>query len=69
MLEFERVEKQRPDPLTGWAGSRDTRSQVKLRFDSLDAALAYAQREGLDVHVVHAPEARLKIQAYADNFR
>lgn len=68
VLEFEREGAQRPDPLTGWAGSRDTRSQVKLSFATLEAALAYAKREGLDTHVVQGGEARLRIQAYADNF-
>ena len=38
-------------------------------FPSLEAAKAYAAREGIDCHVVPASEATLKIQAYADNFR
>ena len=68
-LEFERQQPQRPDPLTGWSGSGDTNTQVRLTFDSRDAALAYAERKGLTVHVVPAPPVPLKIQAYADNFR
>jgi hypothetical protein len=68
-LEFEAAEAQRPDPLTGWAGSRDTRNQLRLNFPTLDSAKAYAEREGLSYHVVPAPERRLKLQAYADNFR
>ena len=68
-LEFERVEGDRPDPLTGWAGSGDTQTQVRLSFPTLDAAKAYAAREGIDVHVVTPPPNKLKIQAYADNFR
>lgn len=68
-LEFERQEPQRPDPLTGWNGSGDTRTQVRLRFDSKEEALAYAQRKGFTVHLVPAPPVTMKIQAYADNFR
>lgn len=68
-LEFERQEPQRPDPLTGWNGSGDTRTQVRLRFDSKEEALAYATRKGLTVHLVPAPPIGMKIQAYADNFR
>ena len=68
-LEFERQEAQRPDPLTGWNGSGDTKTQVRLRFNSKDEALAYATRKGFEVHVVPAPPVALKIQAYADNFR
>jgi hypothetical protein len=68
-LEFEAPEGQRADPLTGWAGGGDTRSQVKLSFPTCEAAVAYAEREGLAYEVVPAPERKLKLQAYADNFR
>ena len=69
ILEFERQQPQRADPLTGWNGSGDTATQVKLRFNSREEALAYATRKGFDVHVVPAPPVSMKIQAYADNFR
>ena len=68
-LEFEPSEAKRPDPLTGWAGSGDTREQVRLGFPTLEAATAYAEREGLAYEVVTAPEKTLKLQSYADNFR
>jgi hypothetical protein len=68
-LEFERSQPQRPDPLTGWNGSGDTRPQVRLSFQTKEDAIAYAERHGLDYHLVPAPPVTLKIQAYADNFR
>ena len=69
LLEFEREDPLRPDPLTGWNGSSDTKPQVRLTFDSKEAAIAYAERRALKFHLVPAPPVRLKIQAYADNFR
>ena len=69
LLEFEREQAQRPDPLTGWNGSGDTNTQVRLTFPTREAAIAYCTRHGLEHHVVAAPAVRLKIQAYADNFR
>ncbi|MGL4312763.1 MAG: NADH dehydrogenase ubiquinone Fe-S protein 4 [Sphingomonas sp.] len=69
ILEFEPSEAKAPDPLTGWAGSGDTREQIRLSFPSADAALAYAAREGITAHVIPAPAKTLKLQAYADNFR
>lgn len=69
LLEFEREQAQRPDPLTGWNGSGDTNTQVRLTFDSKDAAIAYCEKHGLAFHVLPAPPVKLKIQAYADNFR
>jgi hypothetical protein len=68
-LEFEREQPLRPDPLTGWAGSGDTRTQVRLSFDTKDEAIAYATRKGFDIHIVPAPPVALKLQAYADNFK
>lgn len=68
-LEFERAEAALPDPLTGWAGSGDTRTQVRLTFATREAAEAYAAREEIDVEVLRGPEAKLKLQSYADNFR
>lgn len=68
-LEFDASDAQRPDPLMGWAGSADTRRQLNLKFKTLDAAKAYADRNGIDYTVITAAPKLLKIQAYADNFR
>ena len=68
-LEFERSEAQRPDPLTGWAGSGDTKTQIRLAFESKEDALAYAERQGFEAHVITAPPVKLKLQSYSDNFR
>lgn len=69
LLEFERQEAQKADPLTGWNGSGDTNTQVRITFQTREAAIAYCGKHGLQYHVVPAPPIRLKIQAYADNFR
>ena len=69
MLEFESERPKRPDPLTGWAGGAETQEQVRLVFPSLEAAQAYAARNGIDAHVVPPVTPKLKLQAYADNFR
>ena len=69
LLEFEREQPLKPDPLTGWNGSGDTRTQVRMTFPTKAAALAYCKTRGLAHHVIPAPPVRLKLQAYADNFR
>ncbi|MEO6199384.1 MAG: NADH dehydrogenase ubiquinone Fe-S protein 4 [Sphingomicrobium sp.] len=69
ILEFERVEPLRPDPLTGWNGSGDTRPQIRMGFPTSKAAIHYCAKHGLDYHLVPAAPVSLKIQAYADNFR
>lgn len=70
ILEYEPAEAKRADPLTGWAGSGDVREQLRLGFPTLDAAKAYAERQGIAYHVTTSQQGRsLKLQAYADNFK
>jgi len=47
ILEFQPRSRPFLDPLTGWTGSGDTLSQVRLSFPSWEAALAYASRHGI----------------------
>jgi hypothetical protein len=69
VLEFERQQALRADPLTGWNGSGDTNPQVRMTFATKEAAIAYCDKHALEYHVVPAPPVRLKLQTYADNFR
>ena len=69
LLEFAPSEARRADPLMGWTGSGDTQAQVTLRFATREEALAYAERYGIAATVHSPPPRRLKLQAYADNFR
>ena len=69
VLQFVPAEAKKPDPLMGWAGSGDMNQQVQLKFPSCEAAKAYAERYGIDAVVHPTPPRRLKLQAYADNFR
>ena len=69
ILEFVPAEARKPDPLMGWAGSGDTQAQVQLTFASKEEAQAYAAKYGIAARIAATPPKRLKIQAYADNFR
>ena len=69
VLEFESARRKRPDPLTGWSGGAETQEQVRLTFPTAEAAQAYADRYGIQYHLVPPSEPKLKLQAYADNFR
>jgi len=69
VVEFEPSDRKSPDALMGWVGSRDTLSQLKLKFDSQEDAVAYAKREGLDYTVIPEASSRpSKPKNYADNF-
>ena len=61
LLEFAPTKPKRADPLTGWAGSGDTREQVRLKFATSAEAVAYAEKQGLGLHV--RPGARAQAEA------
>ncbi len=70
VLEFEPEQPRRIDPLMGWTGSGDTKGQVKLKFESKDAALAYARKHGIVAIAEEPPVRKLTIRplGYGGNF-
>ena len=69
MLEFEQADRRVADPLMGWIGSHDTQRQVRLRFDSVDEARAYADARDLPYQLELPQDRTMRPKAYADNFR
>ena len=69
VLEPEPESAPRIDRLTGWTASSDTARQVRLRFPTLEAAVAYARANGLDYETFAPRDARPALKSYADNFR
>lgn len=70
VLEFAPASAREVDPLMGWTSSTDTQAQVKLRFDTKEAALAYAEAKGIEVEVTE-PKARravIRQRGYGENF-
>ena len=70
-LVFEPESAQTIDPLMGWTGSSDMRSQIRLRFTTREEAVRYAERNGL-AYVVEEPassSASRRLASYYDNFR
>jgi hypothetical protein len=69
VVEFEPGTPRVPEPLMGWTGTSDTRSQMRLRFPARAEAVAFAERHGLDYVVQEPRERRVRPKVYADNFR
>lgn len=70
VLEFAPVSAREVDPLMGWTSSSDTQSQVRMSFDSREAALDYAADNGIDVTVTE-PKTRkpvIRPNGYGENF-
>ena len=69
MLEYEPETAKIRDPLMGWTGSDDMRSQIRLSFATREEAIAYAKANGIP-YDLEIPTARVrKPKVYADNFR
>ena len=67
-MEFEPGAPRVNDPLMGWVGTADTRAQVRLDFDSREAAIAFADRNGLRYRVDESAPPRVRPKSYAENF-
>jgi len=69
VLEYEQATSRTPDPLMGWSSAADTLNEVRLKFDSLEEAKAFAESRGI-AYTVEPPHTKaIKPKAYADNFR
>lgn len=70
VLEFAPSMERQLDPLMGWTGSGDTQAQVRLRFDSREAAEDYARSKGLEFTVTepHKRRQNVRVRGYGENF-
>lgn len=70
LLEYVPATAREIDPLMGWTSSGDTQTQVRLRFDTREAAVAYAEAHGIAA-VVQEPKERahnIRAGGYGENF-
>jgi len=70
VLEFAQTSAREVDPLMGWTSSSDTQTQVKMTFDTKEAAVDYAKANGIDA-VVQDPKKRganIRAGGYGENF-
>jgi NADH dehydrogenase len=70
VLEFAPDSARSVDPLMGWTSSDDTQAQVRLRFDTREAAEAYANERGIayDVSDPKPRKANIRPRGYGENF-
>jgi hypothetical protein len=70
VLEFVPAAAKVIDPLMGWTGSGDMNRQVRLRFESQAAAVAYAERHHIPFQLFEPKRRRhvVRPHGYGDNF-
>ncbi|WP_377511832.1 ETC complex I subunit [Octadecabacter sp. R77987] len=70
VLEFAPASARSVDPLMGWTSSSDTQAQVRMSFETKEAALEYAAENGIDATVQEPKTRKANIRAggYGENF-
>ncbi|MED5368155.1 MAG: NADH dehydrogenase ubiquinone Fe-S protein 4, partial [Pseudomonadota bacterium] len=66
VLEFVPEEPSVKDPFTGWNGASETRSQIRLKFSTLEEAQNYATANGLAARVEKPRKRKQAQKSYAD---
>jgi hypothetical protein len=69
VLEFEPEKPRSIDPIMGYTSSGDMKSQIRMHFETREAAVAYATRNGVAFRVIEPKESKRRRIAYSDNFR
>ena len=69
IIEYEPEEAKKVDPLMGWVGSGDMRGQLKLKFDTKEEAIAYAERNAISYNLTEPNIRGVIPKSYSDNFK
>lgn len=70
VLEYVPEQPKTIDPIMGWTGTSDMKRQVRLSFETREAAVEYAERKGLP-YTVEEPKPRapnIRPHGYGGNF-
>ena len=70
VLEMSHESARKIDPLMGWTSSDDTQSQVKIVFESKEAAIEFATSKGIAFGVKEPSKRKHNVRSngYAENF-
>ena len=68
MFEYEPLTPNTPEALMGWNSAGDTLSQIKLKFPTKEAAIAYAKARHIAYEVIDPKPIRSGPKSYAANF-
>ena len=69
VLEYEPERPRTIEPLMGYTSSDDMTSQISVSFDTKEAAIDYAKRNGIAYQLFEPKRSSRATIAYADNFR
>ena len=67
LLEFDTLDNG-INPFMGWETSKDTMSEIKLKFSSKELAINYAKKNNIDYYIIEPQKRKIVKKLYADNF-
>jgi len=67
VLEFDKSNSSK-DFVMGWTSSSNTNDQIKLKFETQEQAIKYAEENNIQFNLITPNKNKLIIKAYADNF-
>ena len=67
LLEFDTLDNG-INPFMGWETSKDTMSEIKLKFSSLELAINYAKKNNIDYYLEEPKKNKVIKKSYSDNF-
>ena len=56
------------NPLMGWQTSKDTMSEVKLEFSTIEQAIFYAKKNNIHYYIIKPEDPKIVKKSYSDNF-
>ena len=68
IMQFKEEQSNYIDPVMGWVGMRDARSEIRLRFKTLTQAIKYAQDQKYTYEVIEEANYKIVPKSYSDNF-
>ncbi|KAJ3362560.1 hypothetical protein HDU91_003370 [Kappamyces sp. JEL0680] len=63
------VEDKWQNELMGWSSSADPVQALRIKFDTKEAAILFAERQGYRYRVDEPKETKFKVRSYASNFK
>lgn len=68
ILDYGQSSQRSHDPLTGWVGSKDTQTEVRLSFATKEQAIQYATHHSIAFNLEEPGTHRYVVKDYEDNF-
>lgn len=69
VLEYELETARKPEPIMGWTSAGDTLNQVRMKFFSREAAIAFAESRNMPYSISVEQERVIVPRSYLDNFK